>query len=265
MSGVVQREHVTLDEAYAECRRIALGHEENFSVASWLLPKELRPHVYAAYAYCRGVDDLGDEAEGDRLVLLDEWEAELRRCFAGEATDPRFVALAETVRECGLSIEPFEHLIDANRRDQLVSRYENFDELLEYCTYSANPVGRIVLKVFGYDDEERQALSDETCTALQLANFWQDVARDFDKGRVYIPQEDMRHFGVSEGDVAERRATDGFRELIRFQVARTRVYFRAGLPLIEQGAREVAAGPEAVLAGRPGCPRRDRRTRAMTC
>jgi squalene synthase HpnC len=227
-------ERMSVEDAFAYCRRIATGHEENFSVVSWLLPKDLRPHMYAVYAYCRGVDDLGDEAEGDRVALLDEWEAELRRCFEGEPSDPRFVALAETVREYGLSMEPFERLVEANRRDQGSVRYENFDLLLDYCTYSANPVGRIVLKMFGYDDDERLALSDETCTALQLANFWQDVAVDAKQGRIYIPHEDMTHYGVSEADVERSHVTEGFRELLRFQVARTRMHFRNGLPLINK-------------------------------
>lgn len=223
-----------LAEAYAHCRRIALGHYENFPVVSWLLPRDLRGPMYAAYAYCRGVDDLGDEAPGDRLVLLDDWEAELTRCFAGEARDPRFVALADTVRRFGIPIEPFQRLIEANRRDQRRPRYETFQDLLVYCSYSANPVGRIVLHIFGYRDEKRAALSDATCTALQLANFWQDVTRDHAVGRVYIPQEDMARFGVSEDELGGRHGSRAFRDLIRFEVERTRDYFRRGLPLVRR-------------------------------
>lgn len=222
----------TLAEAYAHCRRIALGHYENFPVVSWLLPRELRDPMYAVYAYCRGVDDLGDEAEGDRLSLLDQWEAELRRCYDGSPSDPRFVALADTIRRFDITPEPFVRLIEANRRDQRQARYQTFDELLGYCSYSANPVGRLVLHVFGYRDEERAALSDATCTALQLTNFWQDVARDLAMGRVYIPQQDMADFGVSEADLAAELATPALRELMRFEVQRTREYFRRGLPLI---------------------------------
>lgn len=222
----------TLAAAYAHCRRIALGHYENFPVVSWLLPRELRDPMYAVYAYCRGVDDLGDEAEGDRLALLDQWEAELRRCYGGTPSDPRFVALADTIRRFDIPPEPFLRLIEANRRDQRQSRYQTFEELLDYCAYSANAVGRLVLHVFGYRDEERAALSDATCTALQLTNFWQDTARDLAMGRVYIPQQDMADFGVSESDLGAERVTPALRELMRFEVQRTREYFRRGLPLL---------------------------------
>jgi squalene synthase HpnC len=222
----------SLEQAFAHCRSIALGHYENFSIASWLLPRELRPHLYALYAYCRGVDDLGDEAEGDRMALLDEWEAELRRCYDGSPADIRFVALQETVRRFDIPPEPFLRLIEANRRDQLTSRYQTFDDLLDYCSYSANPVGRLVLYVFGYRDEERGRLSDATCTALQLTNFWQDVSIDLEMGRVYIPLEDMTRFGHREEDLLARRETPEFRHLLAFQVDRTRGLFREGLALI---------------------------------
>ena len=140
----------TLDEAYKHCRRVTLGQYENFPIVSWLLPRALRRHVYAVYAYCRGVDDLGDKAEGDRLALLDDWERELRAAYDGTPSDPRFVALANTVREFDIPPEPFERLIEANRRDQVVRRYATFDDLLDYCTYSANPVGHLMLYVFGF-------------------------------------------------------------------------------------------------------------------
>jgi squalene synthase HpnC len=223
----------TLAQAYAHCRRIALGHYENFPVVSWLLPRELRPHIFALYAYCRGVDDLGDEAAGDRLALLDEWDAELRRCYDGSPSDARFVALADTVRRFDVPPEPFLRLIEANRRDQRTHRYQTFDELVDYCSYSANPVGRLVLHVFGYRDEERARLADITCTALQLANFWQDVRRDLKMGRVYIPLEDMARFGYSEADLAARSVTPAFRRLMLFEVERTREYFARGLPLVD--------------------------------
>lgn len=224
----------TLEDAYAQCRRVALGHEENFSVVSWLLPRDRRPHLYAIYAYARGVDDIGDEAEGDRLALLDEWRAELQRCYKGRPHDPRFVALAETIRRFDIPPEPFERLIEANRRDQRIHRYDTFAGLLDYCTYSANPVGHLVLYVFGYRDAERQLMSDATCTALQLTNFWQDVSRDYAKGRVYIPREDMETFSYTEADLADRHAPRAFREMIRFEVERTREYFARGLPLIDR-------------------------------
>ena len=222
----------SLDDAYAHCRRIALAHYENFPVVSWLLPSDLRGPMFALYAYCRSTDDLGDEVEGDRLALLDEWERDLRRAFEGDADDPRFVALADTVRRFNIPIDPFLRLIEANRREQRVSRYATFDGLLDYCTYSANPVGHMVLYVFGYRDEKRQRLSDETCTALQLANFWQDVGRDFGMGRVYLPQDEMRAFGVSEDDLFAKCATPPFRRLMAFQVDRARQHFARGLPLL---------------------------------
>jgi squalene synthase HpnC len=222
------------EQAFAYCRKVALGQHENFSVVSWLLPRALRPHMYAVYAYCRGVDDLGDEAEGDRLALLDEWEAELRRCYEGTPRDIRFVALRETIRTFDIPPEPFLRLIEANRRDQTLSRYRTFAELQEYCSYSANPVGHLVLHLFGYRDDKRRRLSDATCTALQLANFWQDVSRDLEKGRIYIPLDDMERFGYSEAELLARRDNESFRRLIAFQVQRTRGLFREGLRLVPQ-------------------------------
>ena len=222
----------SLAEGYAYCRRLATSHYENFTVASWLLPRALRPHVYAVYAYCRGVDDLGDEAEGDRLALLDDWEAELRRCYEGSPRLPAFAALQETIRRFDIPREPFLRLIEANRTDQRVSRYRTYNDLLGYCENSANPVGRLVLHLFGFRDEERQRLSDATCTALQLTNFWQDVRRDLDKGRIYIPLEDMDRFNYSEDDLRGGRSNGRFRELMAFEVQRTRELFRQGLALI---------------------------------
>ena len=222
----------SLTEAYAYCQRLTTGHYENFTVASWLLPRLLRPHVYAVYAYCRGVDDLGDEAEGDRLALLDHWETELRRCYDGGARQPAFVALQETIRRFDIPLEPFLRLIEANRTDQRINRYRTFADLRAYCENSANPVGHLVLFLFGYRDAERQRLSDATCTALQLTNFWQDVRRDLDKGRIYIPLEEMERFGCSEEDLLVGRFDRRFRDLMAFQVARTRELFREGLGLI---------------------------------
>lgn len=188
--------------------------------------------MYAIYAYCRGVDDLGDEAEGDRPELLDEWERELKACYEGTPSDPRFIALQRTIQRFRIPPVPFQRLIEANRRDQAVQRYATFEALLEYCSYSANPVGELVLYVFGYRDERRRQLSDATCTALQLANFWQDIWRDFRKGRVYIPLEDMEFFGYTEGDLGRREYSGNFRRLMKFQVSRTRDYFQEGLALL---------------------------------
>ena len=207
----------SLNEARAWCRQLAESHYENFHVATWFLPKVLRPHFHAIYAYCRVSDDLGDEV-GDRsaaLALLDLWGRELDACYEGRVRHPVFVALAETIRACSIPKEPFADLLKAFRQDQTVTRYRTIQEVLEYCRYSANPVGRLVLYVCGYADEERFQLSDATCSALQLANFWQDVRVDFGKDRVYLPQEDMKRFGVSDETIAQGAATPEFRALLK--------------------------------------------------
>lgn len=232
----------TLEEAQAWCRRLAESHYENFHVASWFLPRALRPHFHAIYAYCRISDDLGDEV-GDTaqsLALLEMWGRELDACYEGRARHPVFVALADTIRACSIPKEPFADLLTAFRQDQTVTRYETMAELLAYCRNSANPVGRLVLYTCGIRDEERFALSDATCTALQLANFWQDVRVDYGKGRVYLPQEDMRRFGVHEEILAAGVATPGFRVLMRHEVEYARHLFREGLPLIGRVGRELA-------------------------
>lgn len=217
--------------AYAWCRDYARAHQENFTVVSWLLPRDLRPHFYALYSFCRWTDDLGDEAEGDRLALLDRWEADLCECIDGKRSTPLFVALGATIDRYEVPSEPFVRLIEANRMDQQKTRFETYAELLAYCDNSATPVGRLVLYVLGYRDERRQLLADATCIALQLANFWQDVTGDFARGRVYIPQEDLRRFGVSEEDIAQGRAGQAFKRLMEFEVDRTRDMFHRGREL----------------------------------
>ncbi len=224
---------VSLDEAYDRCARLARSHYENFTVASLFLPRDRRRHFYALYAFCRFVDDLGDEFEGDRLNALEYWRQETEACFSDAPTHPYMIALQNTIRAFDIPKEPFLRLIEANRMDQTVSRYSTFEDLEYYCRHSANPVGRLVLYVCGYRDKERQRLSDHTCTALQLANFWQDVSRDYAKGRIYIPLEDMETFGYSEDELARRMATDGFRRLMKFQVERARELFHNGLPLVD--------------------------------
>jgi len=241
----------SLAEAQAWCRRLARTHYENFSVATWFLPKRLRQHFFNVYAYCRVADDLGDES-GDAqlsLRLLDQWEAELDACYRGSPRHPVFVALSETVRSRDVPRQPFADLLQAFRQDQRVTRYASFDELLRYCQYSANPVGRLVLYVCGYRDAESQRLSDFTCTALQLANFWQDVAVDFGKGRIYLPLEDLRRFGIEERQIAERRATPQFVALMKFQVERARRWFQQGLPLSRRVERELAVDIELFTGG----------------
>ena len=224
---------VALESAYQECIALARSHYENFSVASRLMPREILPHVAAIYAYCRGVDDLGDEAEGDRLALLDEWAAQLEQCYSGTPTEPRLLALQHTIAAFDIERQPFLDLIEANRMDQLKNRYETFDDVLDYCRHSANPVGHLYLTLIGYNNAERRALSDATCTALQLANFWQDVRRDHAMERIYIPQEDMRRFRYTEEELARGECTPAFHELMAFQVERTRRLFDEGLPLVD--------------------------------
>jgi len=241
----------SLQESLAYCQRLARSHYENFSVATWFLPQRLRPHFYGIYAYCRISDDLGDEVGNPQhaLQLLDIWEGELDACYAGRPRHPVFVALAETVRACDIPRQPFADLLTAFRQDQRLSRYETFEDVLGYCRYSANPVGRLVLYACGYGDPERQQLSDYTCTALQLANFWQDVAVDYGKGRIYLPLEDLQRFGVSETNIAERRATPQFLELMRFQVERAREWFHKGLPLAQKVDSELAIDIELFSRG----------------
>jgi squalene synthase HpnC len=197
----------SLEEAQAYTRRLATHHYENFNVVSWLLPRGLHQSFYNVYAYCRWADDLGDEIPdaARALAALDAWEEELRRCYGGGATHPVFIALAETVCRHDIPQQPFADLLLAFRRDQTVKRHPDWASVLDYCVYSANPVGRLVLYVCGYRDPARQELSDWTCTALQLANFWQDVARDLDKGRIYIPLNRLAVHGLVEADLLARR------------------------------------------------------------
>ena len=272
----------TRKAAFDYCQRLARSHYENFTVGSWLIPKDILRHMYAIYAYCRTVDDLGDEAtagkvdgllsdssqraqpgqsaqpsqraqpdvvarlaallsEGRgedgrddrtyRLALLALWESELESCYSSNPVHPVMVALQETIEDFDLPRQPFLKLIEANRMDQENHRYATYGDLLHYCEHSANPVGRLVLALFGYRDEERNSLSDATCTGLQLTNFWQDVARDYRKGRIYIPQEDMERFGYTEGELARGAATPAFRQLMAFEVDRAMDLFRVGAPL----------------------------------
>jgi squalene synthase HpnC len=268
-------EKPTLEEARAYCRRLTESHYENFHVASWFLPKRLRPHFHSIYAYCRISDDLGDEVGNaeQSLALLEMWGEELDACYRGEARHPVFVALAETVKACEIPKEPFADLLVAFRQDQTVTRFRTMEEIHAYCRYSANPVGRLVLYTCGYRDEERFALSDYTCTALQLANFWQDVAVDYQKGRIYLPQDDMERYGVTEAMIAAGEATPEFRELLRYEVGYAHKLFGKGEPLtgmvdaelaldldlFTRGGLEILRAIEAqgydVLRARPSIPK----------
>ena len=222
-----------IEAAQNYTRWLATHHYENFNVVSWLLPKELHQHFYNVYAYCRWADDLGDEiSETQRaLELLDWWEKELNACYEGNPSHPVFIALRETIVAKEIPKQPFADLLRAFRQDQIVKRYPTWNSVLNYCVYSANPVGRLVLYLCGYRDEHRQKLSDGTCTALQLANFWQDVSRDLEKGRIYIPLDIATAHGVREADIVERRFGDPYVSLMKDLIARTRLLFAKGMPL----------------------------------
>ncbi len=245
----------TLEEARAYCKRLTESHYENFHVASWFLPKRLRPHFQSIYAYCRISDDLGDEV-GDRaqsLALLDLWGEQLDACYQPSpqqrVVHPVFVALAATIAECGIPKQPFADLLVAFRQDQSVTRFSSMAEVLDYCRFSANPVGRLVLYAAGYHNEEMMRLSDHTCSALQLANFWQDVRVDYEKVRIYIPLDDMQRFGVEEAVIASGQTTAAFRELMKYEVNETRKMFAAGAPLIQMVDRELAVDLDLFTRG----------------
>ena len=212
---------------------LATHHYENFNVASWLLPKQLHQHFYNLYAYCRWADDLGDEIPERKraLELLDWWERELDACYEGKPSHPVFVALRETVVAKDVPKQPFADLLKAFRQDQVVKRYPTWDSVIDYCVYSANPVGRLVLYLCGHRDEQRQRLSDATCTALQLANFWQDVSRDLEKGRIYIPLDRAAARGLTEKDIVGKKFDERYVELMKDLIAQTRKLFDQGMPL----------------------------------
>lgn len=232
----------TLTEAQAYCRELAESHYENFHVATWFLPRRLRPHFQSIYAYCRISDDLGDEV-GDAqlsLALLDFWNGELDACYRGITRHPVFVALAETIRVCNIPKSPFADLLVAFRQDQTVTRYRTMQDVFGYCRNSANPVGHLVLYACGHCEPELFALSDFTCTALQLANFWQDVREDYLRHRIYLPLEDMERFGVGEDQIRDRRFSPEFRRLMEYEVTYTRKLFDAGTPLLRHVDKEMA-------------------------
>ncbi|MBM3995547.1 MAG: squalene synthase HpnC [Planctomycetes bacterium] len=242
---------VSRERAQAYCSRLARTHYENFSVASLLLPRRLLPHFHAIYAYCRWADDLGDETGGGQLALdlLQWWREELLSCYAGKPHHPVMVALAGTIERFAIPSTPFLDLLLAFEQDQTVKRYETHEQLLGYCRYSANPVGHLVLYLCECFDERTANLSDAICTALQLTNFWQDVSRDLDIGRVYLPTEDRRRFDYSDADLEARRFNSAFAGLMRFEVDRTRVLFEAGLPLVDLVPEDVQTDIELFAQG----------------
>lgn len=226
-----------LDRAYEYCGRLARSHYENFPVGSALIPKRLRKHFYSIYAFARIADDFADEGYGqgyserERLELLDQWRRMLIEALAGRARHPVFVALARTSSEFQLPAALFEDLLSAFAQDVTVRRYGSFEQLLDYCRRSANPIGRLVLLLFGYREEQRHRWSDDICTALQLANHWQDVAVDLDKDRIYLPQDDLSRFALSPDDLIRHGASSGFKRLMQFEVERARAMFARGKPL----------------------------------
>jgi phytoene synthase len=232
-----------IDSSFKYCEQIAKGHYENFPVASLLLPKEKRKYVYAIYAFARAADDFADEEgiEGGapkRLALLDEWNGKLTDCYNGKAYDPIFIALAKTVEDNKIPIEPLENLLKAFRQDVEKQRYGTFAEVMNYCSKSADPVGRMILMIFGCHDEEFFKYSDKICSALQLTNFWQDIKVDLEKQRVYLPEEDMNKFGYTFAQLEMKQYNDNFRCLMEFEAARTGKMFDEGKKLIEMTSKE---------------------------
>lgn len=222
-----------LIQAQTYCRKMTYGHYENFPVGSVLVPNHLRQHVCNIYAFARTADDFADEAKfaGQRVERLAEWRSWTEDCYDGVYRHPIFIALAETIREFDLSSSLFLDLITAFQMDVVKSRYANFDEVLFYCRHSANPVGRLILALFRYHNSEWEFWSDEICTALQLANFWQDVAVDLEKDRIYLPADEMAQYGVTEAELFGGKMTEPLRQLMAFQVERTQKMFERGLPL----------------------------------
>jgi squalene synthase HpnC len=226
-SGGAERERI--EAAYSWCRKLARSHYENFTIASWLMPREMRRHVHAIYAYARIADDFADEERS--LARLDEWQHELELAYAGSPRHPVMVALADTVSRYDIPPEPFLDLLKAFRTDVEFQGFETIADLLGYARYSANPVGRLLLYLFGFRDAERHRLSDLICSGLQLANFWQDVAIDLAKGRIYFPRHDMEQCGVAVEDLQHAKITAGFVHLMRNEILRSREMLLAGATL----------------------------------
>lgn len=242
---------VSRDEALAYCAALTSSHYENFSVVTWLTPPHLVPAFQAIYAFCRWSDDLGDEV-GDRAratELLSWWRGELLAMQDGAPRHPVMIALRDVVEEFAIPITPFEALISAFEQDQIITDYDSYDQLLDYCSRSANPVGHLILYLGRVHTPENVQRADATCTALQLANFWQDVSRDLDIGRVYLPREDRERFGYPDDDLFARRFTPAFARLLAFEVDRTRDLFRIGAPLADALPGRLAVDVELFTRG----------------
>ena len=236
MSTMTQSTRQGIDEAFAYCQNMARSHYENFPVASMVIPRERRPYVAAIYAFARTADDFADEGDlppHERLRRLEEWGEQLRRCYEGETTGPIFVALGETASRTGLPREPLDALLQAFRMDVTTRRFIRFEDVLYYCRYSANPIGYLVLHLFGEVSGRTVPLSDAICTGLQLANFWQDLSVDWKKGRLYVPLEDLDRFGYTESELAQGIVDERFRRMLAFEVERAREYLLNGIPLLD--------------------------------
>ncbi len=237
ISHIISHSPKEIDEAFSYCEKITISHYENFPVASLFLPQEKRPYIQAIYAFARTADDFSDEGKfsiDERLQKLEDWNSQLELCFQRQSQHPIFIALEETVHKLNLPKELFSDLLTAFKMDLTKNRFENFDELLFYCKHSANPIGRLVLLVFGYRDEQLFEYSDNVCTALQLANFWQDVSVDKKKNRLYVPREEMKRFSYSEEKWSKGFVGENFSQLMKFQVERTKQLFYEGTELLEQ-------------------------------
>ncbi len=229
-------------ESFGYCEKIAAKHYENFPVASRLIPADKRQYVAAIYAFARAADDFADEpgfTRAERMESLNHWEELLLRCYDGESSHPVFVALAETVERFQVPVDLFQSLLTAFRSDVTTTRYATFEDVLEYCSCSANPIGRLVLFLFNYRSELMLMHSDAICTALQLTNFWQDISVDLLKDRLYLPKEDLDHFGVTEEEIFRRTTSTQFHKLLSFEVARTERLFREGKPLVDEVGRDL--------------------------
>ena len=239
---IIENQLWTPADSFEYCEKVAHDHYENFPVASRFIPADKRKYLAAIYAFSRTADDYADEpgyTAAERIESINRWEQRLNDCYNGEASHPIFVALGETVERFQIPLDLFQNLLHAFRSDVTTHRYATFEQVLEYCTYSANPVGRLVLLLFNYRSELMMMHSDNICTALQLTNFWQDVSVDLEKDRLYLPKEDLDQFGVSEDEIFGRLPSTRFRKLISFEVARTERLFREGKPLLQEVGRDL--------------------------
>lgn len=242
----------TIESAFDYCSKIALEHYENFPVGSWIVPKDKRKYVHAIYTFARTADDFADEKkyrEEERFHLLEDWENKLRSCVIDNPDEHVFIALRETIRKFDIPVELLGDLISAFKLDLINKRYKSRKDLLSYCRYSANPVGRIVLFLFGYKDPELHRLSDFICTALQLTNFWQDISIDLEKDRIYLPAEDMERFGYYEKDLRSHQLNSSFINLLRYEIEFTRGLFEEGLPLCNRVGKRLSLELKAVRSG----------------